>query len=75
MDTWEVMLAKDLAQRAGEVLVGLTFKRLRWLAENFDKVVVPFLRGELDERLRGIAPLMIDSRQTAEDFMRERVKR
>lgn len=67
MESWEELLAAHIAQHVLEPLRGLSFTRLVWLTENFERAVLPFLRGDLDRHLKGVIPPMplreIDSQQ------------
>ncbi|MEA3249817.1 MAG: hypothetical protein U9Q03_05715 [Patescibacteria group bacterium] len=72
MISWSEDLAAGVAKKAFEVLIGLSFTRLVWLTENFDRAVVPFLKGEFDKNLVGSIPLMPLKEVDEEQYMAEK---
>lgn len=72
MSSWHRLLVTEIVKRTRDVLGDLTFTRLVWLTENFDRTVAPFLRGDLDKHLEGIISPMPFKEVDEEEYMMER---
>jgi hypothetical protein len=72
MADWEEYLSTEILRRVRSELSNLSFTRLVWLTENFDRTVAPFLRGDFDVHMKGEVPQMPLREIDAETYMMER---
>jgi len=72
MDSWEELLISGILRRVREAFGEVSFTRLVWFTENFEKTVLPFLRGDFDALLKDRIPPMPLREIDAAQYLLER---
>jgi hypothetical protein len=76
--SWKKVMVEDISRRVMRFVAecDLSFTRLKWILENWDQTVIPFMRGDFDESLKGkLPPMPIKKHDDPEEWLEDRERR